>query len=93
MPVHQSEIRLIVTDLDGTLLRTDKSISSFTLSVFDECRRKGIKIAVATGRAEKAAERYIKELRPDILIVSSGALAIADGEIVYRRMLPVQTAD
>ena len=31
-------VKMIVTDLDGTLLRTDKTISEYTVSVFERCR-------------------------------------------------------
>lgn len=39
------DIRMIVTDLDGTLLRSDKTISERTLRAFEQCREKGIVIA------------------------------------------------
>ena len=41
-------VRMLVTDLDNTLLRSDKSISEYTASVFRRCREKGMKIVFAT---------------------------------------------
>ena len=43
-------IRMILTDLDHTLLRQDGSISGETLHVLEECRAKGILFAIATAR-------------------------------------------
>lgn len=51
-------IKLILTDLDHTLLRQDGSISYETLRVLDECRNKGMLFAIATARYWIGAERY-----------------------------------
>lgn len=77
-------IKLIVTDLDGTLLRDDKSISDYTLSIFQQCKQHGIITAIATARGESNAEQYIKALNPDIIISGGGALIKIGGKEVYR---------
>ena len=41
---------MIVTDLDNTLLRTDKTISDYTAGILNKCRQNGIKVVFATGR-------------------------------------------
>jgi len=41
-------IRMVVTDLDRTLLRSDHSLSDYTVSVLNTCRKHGIKIVFAT---------------------------------------------
>ena len=66
-------IRLLILDLDGTLLRRDKTISAYTRSVLERCRAKGIKIAVATARAERTARHHTALIKSDILISSNGA--------------------
>ena len=40
-------IKMIVTDLDNTLLRTDKTISDYTAGILNKCRQNGIKIVFA----------------------------------------------
>lgn len=42
--------KLLLFDLDGTLLRSDKTISQTTLKALQECREKGILIGVSTSR-------------------------------------------
>ena len=76
-------MKMIVTDLDGTLLKNDKTISDFTLSVFEECRKRGIITAIATARIEIGCKKYIDLLRPDVVITSDGALAKYKDNIIY----------
>ena len=84
-------VKMIVTDLDGTLLRTDKTISEYTVSVLGHCRGRGIKIAYATGRGGTANE-VAPSKHFDARIVMNGALALADDSIVYRCLIPFQIA-
>jgi len=79
---------MIVTDLDDTLLRRDKGISGYTKSVFEHCRTKGILIAFATARMEKAAERFGRQITPDIFISNMGALARQGSKVFYKATMP-----
>ena len=45
--------KLLLFDLDGTLLQSDKTISKRTLSVLKQCREKDILIGVSTSRREQ----------------------------------------
>ena len=65
---------LLLFDLDGTLLRSDKSISSKTKDILMKCRKQGILIGVSTSRSEKNSMNYIREIMPDVLITSGGAV-------------------
>lgn len=66
--------KLLLFDLDGTLLQSDKTISNRTLNALKACRDKGILIGVSTSRSEQNSMTFLKELMPDILISSGGAL-------------------
>ena len=72
--VNMKDCKLIVTDLDGTLLRNDKSISKFTIETLNECRRQGILVAFATGRPVRGVEAIKNVFEPDILINHNGAV-------------------
>ena len=80
-------VKMIVTDLDGTLLRSDKTISERTLRAFEKCRAYGIVIGAATARSEYSARKYLGLLKPDFIISNGGGLASIGGEIVYKSML------
>ena len=76
-------IRMILTDLDHTLLRQDGSISEKTLQVITACRAKGIRFAIATARYWIGAERYIDLLNPDYEITTDGTLVHSHGQCIY----------
>ena len=78
------EKRLLLFDLDGTLLRSDKSISDKTLSTLRQCREKGIMIGVSTSRSEQNSMTFLDELKPDILIASGGALIKSGANYFYK---------
>ena len=84
-------IKLIVTDLDGTLLKTDKTISDYTKSILKRCKAAGIKIAYATGRGG-SAERVAPSEFFDGKIIINGAVAKIGDEIVYSRLIPCHIA-
>lgn len=84
-------IKLIVMDLDGTLLRTDKSISDLTKVTLRQCQERGVKVAYATGRGGSAKERAPSEMF-DGRITMNGAVAYAADELVYNRMVKMDLA-
>lgn len=79
-----SDCRLILLDLDGTLLDSRKTISSRNLAALQKCRAKGIGIGVATARGEATAARFTAQIEPDVLIAYSGALVRRGGDIIYQ---------
>jgi Cof subfamily protein (haloacid dehalogenase superfamily) len=86
--------KMIVMDLDGTLLTNDKNISSYTCSMLEKCKSNGIKIVIATARSEKSAKRCIDLIKPDIMILNGGALVINNnGDSIYKKLLSIKTSD
>jgi len=83
-------IKMIVTDLDNTLLRSDKSISEYTISTLERCREKGIRIAAATARSTKAASKFLARFDPDIFIGYGGAVSFAGEEVISRFDIPAE---
>ncbi|MBQ8508477.1 MAG: HAD family hydrolase [Clostridia bacterium] len=77
-------MQLIITDLDNTLLRSDKSISEYTVNVFEKCRTQGYLVAFATARAENAITRFVEAIKPHIIVSNGGATINVNGEIIYR---------
>ncbi len=76
--------KMLLFDLDGTLLQSDKSISNRTLSALKKCKENGILIGVSTSRSEQNSLVCLSELKPDILISSGGALVKYSGKYIYR---------
>jgi len=84
-------IKMIVTDLDGTLLKTDKTISESTKNILRKCREKGIKIVYATGRGG-SAKRVVPSELFDGMITMNGAVAMVNDVVIYECLIPYQTA-
>jgi hypothetical protein len=67
-------IKLIATDLDGTFLRNDKSISEKNLNALDYLGDRKVVRVVATGRNLRKVNEVIPEEVPfDYIVFSSGA--------------------
>ena len=67
-------MKLLLFDLDDTLLRSDKTISAHTLSVLNRCREKGCLIGISTSRSFQNAQAFVGMLSPELIISSGGAL-------------------
>ena len=78
-------IKLIASDLDGTLLTSEKRIPSDFFDVLDELERRGITFAVASGRTYTAADHlFPEEYRKKIaFICDNGACTYLNDELVH----------
>ena len=86
-------VRLILSDLDHTLLREDGTISDNTLAVLKRCRDKGILFAIATARYWIGAEKYISALSPDYEITTDGTLIHSGSDQIYSCEFSEETTD
>jgi Cof subfamily protein (haloacid dehalogenase superfamily) len=65
--------KLIATDLDGTLVHDDDTVSAYTHEVLDRVRAAGIRIVGATGRGPRLAELTRNDIRAaDFLVLAQG---------------------
>ena len=70
---------ILLFDLDGTLLRSDKTISERTLAAIEKSRRDGFVIGVSTSRSKSNSRKFIGSLSPEIIISSGGAMVTLNG--------------
>ena len=71
---------LYVTDIDGTLLRSDCTLSEFTSKTIDELITSGMKFACASGRSYYAADMLLSDIRASFpLIVHNGTFIFEKG--------------
>jgi Cof subfamily protein (haloacid dehalogenase superfamily) len=80
---------LFVTDLDGTLLRSDQRVASDDLKALERLGRRGITRAVATGRSLFSYQRAGIQLPVEYLIFSTGTgiFSFAHNDIVHQNRL------
>lgn len=83
-------IKLFVSDIDGTLLVSGKSISARNIAAVQKMVAAGITVTIATGRMYRAALPIAKELGVNVPIITyNGALIKSvSGEILHSQYLP-----
>lgn len=72
----KERIKVIISDLDGTLLNTEHQISQYTKTVFQELHNENYLIIVATGRHHLDALPLIEGLGCPVYLVSSNGARI-----------------
>lgn len=82
--------KLLLFDLDGTLLRSDKTISKRTLDALKKCREEGVLIGISTSRAIHNCMTFLPELTPDLFIASGGAVVQYRGELILTAEFSVE---
>lgn len=86
-------IRLVALDIDGTLLRSDKSLAPRTRAAVDAARARGVRVVLVTGRRYPSARRVAEELGGEVpLILHNGALVVDAGRVLRCRALPRDAA-
>lgn len=88
---------LVATDLDGTLLNSNKMVSIHSLDYINKLMKKGLNFTIATSRPFSATSKYADVLNVDIpCVVSSGSMLydFKKKEVVYsnnldKRILPI----
>lgn len=85
-------IKLVISDIDGTLLNEYHRLSSETIAVVSDYVARGGQFAIATGRNHHDADRVRSRVGiPAYLISSNGStIASPEGEIIARTYLPEQ---
>lgn len=71
-------VKLAVFDLDDTLLKSDKTLDSKTVSTIHALKKRGIAIAIATGRNIPMSMPFAKTLGCDGLLAGNNGSVIID---------------
>jgi hypothetical protein len=85
---------LLVLDVDGTLVNSNKEISERTRQAVIDCQENGVKVAIASGRSTEGIRHQAKEIGLDryggyIISYNGGRITnFQTGEVVYDIPLP-----
>lgn len=89
-------IKMITIDLDGTLLRSDGSVSDRTVRTLQAARDKGVVVAIATGRMYQTARPYGERLglgdSPMLLFAGGLIETLESKKILFQQVIPRETA-
>lgn len=82
-------VRMIVTDLDGTLLLPDKTISPRTVRAIEAARDAGVFVLAATGRSIRDV-RVLPEALTSLVVCSNGAVVYnaEQDQVLQTRTIP-----
>jgi Cof subfamily protein (haloacid dehalogenase superfamily) len=77
--MHSSGLpKLIATDLDGTLVRSDDTVSEYTRTVLERVKAAGIHIVGATGRGPRLTELVRFDIPAAEFLVMGGGSRVVD---------------
>lgn len=87
-------IRFILSDVDGTLLHPDHSLSQRTAEAVRALREAGVFFSLASGRPPKAMLHLIETFGIDVPVAgfNGGTLINPDGSILVAHHLPAEAA-
>ena len=92
-------MKILFTDLDGTLLNKEKKISSDDLEAIARASRQGNITVISTGRSLSSARPYIDQLasvqEQCYAIVYNGGLIYdcRDQKVLYQKTIPLPYVD
>ena len=91
--IPRPSIRLLATDIDGTLLNPQFQISEGDLIAMRRAHAAGIEIVLVTGRRHTFALPIAKQLGFDLWLISSNGAVMRSlaGETFHRDMMPAET--
>lgn len=75
-----SQIKLVVTDMDGTLLNSDHEVSDRFFELFEQLRKRNILFAAASGRQYNSIVDKLHSIKDDIIVIAeNGGFAMQNG--------------
>jgi Cof subfamily protein (haloacid dehalogenase superfamily) len=83
-------IRLLLSDVDGTLVRSDKSLSDASIEAVAALHDAGIRFAVTSGRPPRGMEMLVEPLalRTPLAAFNGGLLVEPEMDVLEERTLP-----
>ena len=83
-------IRLLLADVDGTLVTQDKVLTDQAVAAVDRLRDAGVLFAVTSGRPPRGMEMLVEPLRLEtpIAAFNGGLIVNPDMTVIERRVLP-----
>ncbi len=74
----RKHIRLVVSDMDGTLLGPDKRVSNVTREAIARAERAGLRFSICTGRIQTMTEYYLGNLQLTTPVITANGALIWD---------------
>jgi len=90
--MNLSNIKMVVSDMDGTLLNSKHEVSPLFLELHEKMHQRGIRFVAASGRQYPSMILKLTEIGEKMsFIAENGALIIENEEIIHAQELPIHT--
>lgn len=95
MQKKSSETRLIVFDVDGTLVDDDQKLSENTINVIRKLQNKGLLISLATGKIYPSVEELLNllNIRAPIILANGAIIQKPNGDLISGTFLSPDVLD
>jgi len=82
-------VRMVVADLDGTLLNSSGELSDRTADSIRKVREQGILFTIATGRMRTSALRPLRGITPKLPVIAlNGSFVANEDDVLVNATLP-----
>jgi Cof subfamily protein (haloacid dehalogenase superfamily) len=90
----RSDVRLVIADVDGTLVTQNKELTAATLDAVKRLNDAGIKFSITSGRPPRGMKMIVDalSLTEPVAAFNGGALVRPDMTVITTRYLPVDIA-
>ncbi|MCK0192707.1 HAD family hydrolase [Arenibacter sp. F20364] len=75
-----SKIKMVVTDMDGTLLNSKHEVSSKFFKLFEELKKREIRFVAASGRQYNSIVDKLETIKDDIIVVAENGAFVKKQE-------------
>lgn len=85
------DIKMVVTDLDGTFLNLDRTISDEAVAAVALLKKKNIPFTFITGRPPYAVERFMQRVNiSQPIVCCNGAVVVWNGKVVVQHSFSLE---
>lgn len=86
----KTETKIVLVDLDLTLLHSDGKLSQRNVNALKKCQEKGILVGFCTSRGKVGIKRLAEIVYPEILICNAGACIYINGQLVHSEAFKIE---
>lgn len=82
------QVKMVVTDMDGTLLNSNHQVSTKFFEIFKHLKQQNIQFVAASGRPNYSIIKKLQSIKEDIIIVAeNGGLVIQNDEVLLSNII------
>lgn len=90
--MSKTPIKLVVTDMDGTLLNSNHELPSDFFEVYESLQKEGILFVAASGRQYESLIHYFDSIQNEMaFLAENGSYVVYKGQELFTDSIPLET--